>query len=78
MLPGVIIGTCIFLLNTLRIDNLYFRPDSDNKKQFTLKSLLKLIVAPFKMGIMWNTNMITFNWIVIVVVTTFFYRLVIV
>ena len=44
---GSIIGFSVFLINTTRIGGVYFRPNQNNKKKFTLSGLNHFLIAPF-------------------------------
>lgn len=53
-----IIGTCAgaltFLASTMTVGGVYFRPDCDGEKKFSLETLKHYVKAPFEFGTIGN------------------------
>lgn len=47
LLSGPIVGFAYFLYETSKIENVYFRKDSNNQKVFRPGGLMEFLVAPF-------------------------------
>jgi hypothetical protein len=49
-LLGPLIGFGVFLTGTLTMNGIYFRPNSEGDRVFTIHSLKEFIISPFQYG----------------------------